>query len=132
VDVVEIEHHLIRSGKTPSEIEALYADCDLIITSRFHGGILALRNTVPFIAIDQIKGGAKVFSLLEPTGWPYVFRADSVTTETICDAAQHLLTGSSIPLLHETAEHCRTAAELTLQALESEIRPMMPELRNSN
>src|ERR1017187_3375703 len=122
VDVVEIEHHLVRSGRTPPEIEGLYAGCDLIITSRFHGGMLALRNTIPFIAIDQIRGGAKISSLLKPTGWPYVFRADSVAIETICAAAEHLVAVSSVPLLCETADRCRRAAGLTLDALEAEIR----------
>jgi hypothetical protein len=76
----------------------------------------------PFIAIDQIKGGAKVSSLLGPTGWPYVFRADSVATNTICDTAQRLVAVSSVALLCRTAERCRKAAGLTLHALECEIR----------
>ena len=35
--VVMIENHLVRSGKNADEIEAQYAECDLIVTSRFHG-----------------------------------------------------------------------------------------------
>ncbi len=122
VEVVRIEHHLAHSGRTPPEIERLYQECDLIITSRFHGGVLALRNMIPYIAIDQIAGGAKVSSLMNPTGWPYVFRADSVAMETVCNTAEHLIAESPVPLMREIAERCRIAAGLTLDALEAEIR----------
>lgn len=71
-----IDNHLTRSGKTPDEIEQQYAACDLIITSRFHGAITAMRYGVPFIALDQIRGGAKVYSLLNDLGCRHVYRVD--------------------------------------------------------
>jgi hypothetical protein len=71
-----IENHLARSGRRPEEIESQYARCDLVITSRFHGAMLALRHGVPFVAIDQIRGGGKVEPLLAGRGWPHVFRAE--------------------------------------------------------
>jgi hypothetical protein len=74
VRVVTIENHLARAGLSADDIEAQYADCDLILTSRFHGAITALRQGVPFIAIDQIAGGAKVYDLLADLGWPHVHK----------------------------------------------------------
>ena len=58
-EIKVIENHLVRSTESPDAIEAHYAECDLILTSRFHGAIESLRSGVPFIAIDQIKGGQK-------------------------------------------------------------------------
>ena len=77
-EVVSLENHLVRANKRPAEIEVDYSSCDLIITSRFHGGVLAVRNGVPFIAIDQITGGAKVSKLLGGLGWAHVYRVNDV------------------------------------------------------
>jgi hypothetical protein len=63
--VIEIENHLYRSGLTPQEIETQYSNCDLIVSSRFHSAMLALRHGVPSIAIDQIQGGAKLLDYSE-------------------------------------------------------------------
>jgi hypothetical protein len=68
IRIVTIEKYLARSGLSSAEIEQQYADCDPVLTSRFHAGITAIRKGVPFIVIDQIKGGEKVFNLLAGLG----------------------------------------------------------------
>ena len=45
--------------------DKIYQSCDFVLTSRFHGAIMSVRNLVPFIVVDQIEGGAKVTSLLQ-------------------------------------------------------------------
>jgi hypothetical protein len=119
VEVVEIEHHLVRAGRRPEEIEQAYAGCDLVVTSRFHGGVLALRNNVPFIAIDQIAGGAKVSALLGDRGWPHVYRADSIDSAHLCDVAANLTTEPPSAAVEQTAARLRAGAERTLDALEA-------------
>ncbi len=89
--VITIDNHLVHSGKTPDEIEASYSQCDLVVTSRFHGAVTALRHDVPFIAIDQIKGGAKVYDLLAPLGWRHVYRIDEAEDEILVRAALALI-----------------------------------------
>ena len=49
-----------RSACTPREIEALIARMDVLITTRLHGLVLALKNGVPVIAIDAVLGGGKI------------------------------------------------------------------------
>ncbi|HQR07703.1 MAG TPA: polysaccharide pyruvyl transferase family protein [Gemmatales bacterium] len=50
--------------------------CRLIISTRMHGGVLALCSGIPALGIDQISGGAKLHSVLFGCGWPYVLRAE--------------------------------------------------------
>jgi hypothetical protein len=116
--IIDIEHHLDRLGESPAILESLYATCDLVITSRFHGGILAWRNEVPFIAIDQICGGGKVTALLGPTGWPFIFGAESATADQVHRAAEELLGGKYQDLLRRSADVERSNALRTLAALE--------------
>ena len=58
----------LRSQRTPDDIEEQYAECDLVLMARVHGAIAALRQHVPFIALDQINNGAKVLPLLSGFG----------------------------------------------------------------
>jgi hypothetical protein len=117
VEVFEIEHHLARGGRSAAEIGACYEDADLIITSRFHGGVLALRHEIPFIAIDQIEGGAKVSSLLGDIGWPYVFRADLISEGEVRNAARALVIDPPRQMLRAARAKCMRDAEATMAAL---------------
>lgn len=127
--VVTIENHLARSGGSAEDIEHLYAHCDLIITSRFHGAVEALRFGKPFIAIDQIKGGAKVFDLLAPLGWPHIYRADSVSADAIEGAAKALITAPDHPKLLEARDTAAHEANITLAALTAWAESLTPASR---
>lgn len=91
VKVVTIENHLTRSGISPDEIERQYSTCDLVLTSRFHGAVTAMRKGVPFIAIDQIRGGAKIYDLLLDLGWPHIYKIDQVNVSDLIREGQMLL-----------------------------------------
>lgn len=114
-----IENHLGRSELTAREIEARYAACDLVVTSRFHGGMLALRHGVPFVAIDQIRGGAKVFPLLAGGGWPHVLRADTADATVVVRAAVAALAVESRPHLAAARDRAVRGANVTLRAMTS-------------
>lgn len=109
VRVVEIENHLLRSQRRPDEIEDQYAACDLVLTTRFHGAIAALRQDAPFIALDQISAGAKVLPLLAGFGWEAVFRVDAVTTLDIVRVGLDLLINPQTARL--VATRCRHVRE---------------------
>ena len=116
--VIEIENHLLRSAKTPDQIEDQYASCDLVITSRFHGAIAAMRHCVPFIAIDQIQGGAKVQNLLGGLKWPHVYRVDQLGNVDLANVANELLSDTHRATLLETRNRAVTAANTTLSELD--------------
>lgn len=61
--------------RSASEVESLIARTDIVVTTRLHGLVLALKNGVPAIAIDPIAGGAKVAAQARSLGWPAVLEA---------------------------------------------------------
>jgi polysaccharide pyruvyl transferase WcaK-like protein len=65
---------------------------DVVITTRLHGTVLALKNGVPAIAIDPIAGGAKIRRQAETIGWPLIFNADEITDEDLQKAFDYCLT----------------------------------------
>ncbi|TIS62134.1 MAG: hypothetical protein E5W93_05355 [Mesorhizobium sp.] len=132
VKTVEIEHHLTRAGRKPFEIEALYSSCDLVLTSRFHGAILAMRNEVPFIAIDQIRGGGKLTSLLSDSGWPFVFRIEHAKGDEVVRAAEELVQGARNDLLLDVIERTKSKAAETLNALEVLLEKAPPVASRPN
>lgn len=114
-----IENHLDRAGRSAAAIEASYADCDLVITSRFHGAMLAARHGVPFVALDQIRGGGKVAPLLAARGWPHVLRADRVTEAEIARSAAAALAAAALPGLQAFRDRAVSGANRTLAAMTS-------------
>ena len=118
--VIVIENHLRRSDVEPNEIEERYAQCDLIFTSRFHGAMLALRRQVPFVAIDQIRGGGKVSRLLGPK-WPFVYQAESTTPEILVNAANSAMNRENLGLLWLVREQARMEAAVSLRELHQSL-----------
>lgn len=81
-----------NSLRTPAEVESLIARMDIVLTTRLHGTVLALKNGVPVIAIDPIEGGAKIRRQAEAVNWEMVFTADKVTEKSLQDAFNYCLT----------------------------------------
>jgi hypothetical protein len=82
-----------RTGlRTPSEVESIIARMDVVVTTRLHGTVFALKKGVPALAIDPIAGGAKIRRQAETIGWPVVFTADALAHETLQNAFDFCLT----------------------------------------
>jgi Polysaccharide pyruvyl transferase len=92
--------------RSPSEVESLIAKMDLIITTRLHGTVLALKNEVPVIAIDPIAGGAKILHQANTIGWPLVFTADNLTDKDLLGAFEFCKTEAAVV----QAKECRVRA----------------------
>lgn len=118
VRVAPLENHLARAGQTANAIEAAYAKCDLVITSRFHGAITAMRQGVPFIAIDQISGGAKVHDLLSGLGWDHVYKISETNSDELTVAALALLNDPELDRLNTAMQLSIRAANRTLSRLD--------------
>ncbi|PST17626.1 hypothetical protein C7U61_18535 [Rhizobium sp. JAB6] len=117
--VVTIENHLTRAAMPANAIEAQYGDCDLILTSRFHGAIAAMRQGVPFIAIDQISGGAKVYDLLADLGWPYVHKISEADPSYLTHCALALLQNPESDRLMAACRKAVKDANCTLTDLDA-------------
>jgi hypothetical protein len=57
---------------TADELLSAMARLDAVITDRLHGLVLALRLGVPAIAVDPVRGGAKVAAQADACDWPAV------------------------------------------------------------
>src|SRR5207249_3785387 len=73
-------------------VESLVARMDVILTTRLHGMVLALKNGVPVVAIDPIAGGAKIRRQSETVGWPKIFTADALNDDHLRQAFDSCLT----------------------------------------
>jgi len=96
-----------RTGlRTAGEVEALIARMDVVLTTRLHGTVLALKNGVPVLAVDCVAGGAKVKRQTEAVGWPTVFSADRMSDDELLSAFDYCLTAPA----RTAAVACRNRA----------------------
>ncbi|MFH8407736.1 polysaccharide pyruvyl transferase family protein [Streptomyces sp. NPDC018019] len=65
-----------RLPATPDELHAVLARLDVVVTTRLHGMVLALRAGTPALAVDPVEGGAKVSAQAAALGWPAVLRCE--------------------------------------------------------
>lgn len=91
---------------THGEVEALIAKMDMILTTRLHGTVLALKNAVPVIPIDPVAGGAKISAQVKVLNWPVLFNAEQLDENKLAEAYSYCLT----PLAGTKAMECATTA----------------------
>ena len=96
--------------RTPQEVEAVIARTDVIVTTRLHGLVLALKNGVPALAVDPIHGGAKVKRQAQAIGWPWCFEP-SVELPELRAALRECLTKDGRQLAVDVARRSREALE---------------------
>jgi Polysaccharide pyruvyl transferase len=68
-----------RFARTSGQLESVIRRLDVMVTTRMHGLVLALKNGIPALAVDPIAGGAKVSAQATAWAWPAVVTADSFT-----------------------------------------------------
>jgi len=95
--------------RTPAEIESLIAKMDVVLTTRLHGLVLSLKNHVPAIVIDPVKGGAKLTRQSQVLGWPYIFEVDTVTDEALTIAFDDCVSGQARAAARSSAENAVVA-----------------------
>ncbi|MET9802264.1 polysaccharide pyruvyl transferase family protein [Streptomyces sp. NPDC006368] len=61
---------------TPEQLMAALSRLDAVITNRLHGLLLALRAGTPVLAVDPVRGGAKVTAQARACQWPAVVPAE--------------------------------------------------------
>jgi polysaccharide pyruvyl transferase WcaK-like protein len=83
------EDNYLRSA---AEVESLIARLVVVVTTRLHGTIFALKNGVPAIAVDPISGGAKSRREAETIDWPVLFCVDDLKLKDLQQAFESCLT----------------------------------------
>lgn len=71
-----------RLPATAEQVLAVVARLDVVVTTRMHGLVLALRVGVPALAVDPVAGGAKVTAQARAWGWPGMLAAEDVLAGT--------------------------------------------------
>ena len=106
----------LRGLRDASEVAALIAKMDAVVTTRLHGLVFALRAGVPAAAVDPVAGGAKVAAQARAVGWPYVLTADALDDDALLQLVDDCLEPAARALALECAERARTR-------IEDEVRP---------
>ena len=137
--VVDVDTRLDENGtglRSPAEIESLIARVDVLVTTRLHGMVLALKNGVPAIAIDPEDGGVKIRRQAEAIGWPVIFTVDRLDLPALEEAFSFCLTvearALAVACADRAAEGVRAGCREFLDALlDPETRGRKSGMRSS-
>ena len=66
-----------------AQIESVISRVDVLCTTRLHGTVYALKNGVPPLVLDPIKGGGKVIQQTGVLGWPSAYLAETVQNDDL-------------------------------------------------
>jgi hypothetical protein len=111
-----LEHN--KAGlRTPAEVESLIARMDLVLTTRLHGLVFALKNGVPALAVDPIAGGAKIRQQCKAVGWPICFTADALVDAELETAFEYCASAAA----RDKARTCRDFAGAQLDELRAQF-----------
>lgn len=70
-----------RLPSTAEQVLAVLSRLDVVVTTRMHGLVLALRAGVPALAVDPVAGGGKVSAQARAWAWPGLLTAEQVLTD---------------------------------------------------
>jgi len=118
--VIRIDTRLDLNGvglRNPREIEALIAKVDVLITTRLHGMVFALKNGVPPLAIDPDPGLLKIRRQAKTIGWPVVFDTSNLVDHDLEEGLRYCLT----PRAREEARGCGRRAAAMAASLERDF-----------
>jgi hypothetical protein len=103
---------------TPAQVESVIAKMDAVVTTRLHGTVLAIKNGVPPVAIDPVRGGAKVERQATIIGWPVCISAKDATEANLTEAVNYCLTEAA----REQAEACHQKAYKSIEAVGERLK----------
>jgi hypothetical protein len=67
-----------RHCGTPDQFAAILRRLDIVVSSRLHGVVFALRTGKPVLAVDPVASGGKVSAQASAWDWPALLTADQV------------------------------------------------------
>jgi hypothetical protein len=115
-----------RTGlHSPEQVETLIARMDLVVTTRLHGTVLALKGGVPPLVVDPIAGGHKVSRQAAVLDWPVCFAADRLDDTDLQEAFAYCLSN----LARARAVRCAERARQVLQPLRAQLLQQLHRVR---
>jgi glycosyltransferase involved in cell wall biosynthesis len=133
--VVKIDTRLDANAtglRNPAEVESLLARMDVVVTTRLHGMVLALKNGVPVIAIDPEAGGRKIRRQAQTIGWDTVFNADALTDQALQEALEYCLTEAARTKVRECCERAVKMVQDMRDVLLADLAHFKPRSKSAN
>jgi hypothetical protein len=114
-----------RLPATAEQMLAIVARLDVVVTTRMHGLVLALRAGVPALAVDPVAGGAKVTAQARAWDWPGVLGAEEVLagTPALDEAFGWCVSPAGRAAAARTRDEAPAAGADQLAALTAALRP---------
>ncbi len=97
--------------RTAGEVLALIARADVVLTTRLHGLVLALRQGVPVLALDPVPGGAKVLAQAQALAWPAAIAVNAIDDSELERLLAWCLTSDAREKAIACAKTARAAVE---------------------
>jgi Polysaccharide pyruvyl transferase len=112
--IVEIDTRLEHNGtglRTADEVATVFSRVDVVVTTRLHGLVMAIKAGVPALAIDPVAGGAKIRRQAEAIGWPHVRLADELVDADLSSALDACLTEEARELARDCGHRAAEGVE---------------------
>ncbi|MCJ7499377.1 polysaccharide pyruvyl transferase family protein [bacterium] len=103
--------------KDANQVFTVIKRTDVLLTTRLHGLVYALKAGIPVIAVDAVSGGDKVTAQARTLGWPMVVSAEMATFEWMDQAFEWCLS----PEAKRAVETCRQHILPALRDTEEEL-----------
>jgi hypothetical protein len=94
--------------RNAAEIESVLARVSVVVTTRLHGLVLGLKNSVPVLAIDPEPGGAKIRRQAATIGWPIVFDVSALSQTDLDNALRYCVGDEARQLAIQCARRAAT------------------------
>lgn len=107
--------------RSAAEVESAIARVDVVVTTRLHGMVLALKNGVPAVAVDPVRGGAKICRQAAALGWPHAFAVDAASPAALREALERCLGPGARARAAAVADRARAALAPVREALLAEM-----------
>ncbi|MEU2001679.1 polysaccharide pyruvyl transferase family protein [Rhodococcus sp. NPDC019627] len=108
-----------RQNATPAHTESIIRKLDAVITMRLHGFVLAVKNSVPALAVDPVSGGGKVSAQAAAWSWPGLVTAEEVSPARLSETLSWVLSDAGRGRAADLAEVSDRAGREQLDALMS-------------
>lgn len=107
--------------RTAGEVEALIARVDVLVTTRLHGLVMALKNGVPAVVIDAVPGGGKIRRQCSRIGWTNVLGLEELDADRLDRALDWALSEDA----RATARRCAEQAAADVLLIKGRLREQL-------
>ena len=104
--------------KSKQEVESVISKIDVMVTTRLHGTVLAIKNSIPVLPIDPKWGGGKIVQQTKTISWPVCFSVDNLDTNELDRAFEYCLS----PEARQVAADCNHQAINLLAGVRDEFQ----------